>query len=335
MNFPKKMPNIKKRLAALSMAAMLAVPMLATSAFALEYTYESDAPGQTFYQSTAADANHIADSSQIVVGMDGTLGNNVTGNLSSSPLSALDLPVGEYPDAYGMTTDVAIAMNSVFPNEIGPTTQTTNIYKPTFLPTVVSGALPTGGNYAPAGMVVATGVGGVYGTTAVVPAGSSGLLSTAVNAGGGNGVYAGIATSLVSMPAITQGGAIGQLSIPSIGLSKYVYEGTSQSNMAKGLAHFDNTSGWLGNVAIAGHNRNNSNTAAFQKLKDVKVGDTVNYKTAYGTATYVVSDIRTVATTDTSGLLQDGTNKLTMYTCKANQPEVKLCVTATMVGTQA
>jgi len=326
MIFPE---NIPKKLASLSLAALLAVPMFCTSAFALEYTYESDAPGQTFYQSTSADANHIADSSQIVVGMDGTIGNNVTGNLSTSPLSALDLPVGDYPDAWGLTTDVAIAMNSVFPNEIGPTTQTTAIYKPTFLPTVVSGALPTGGNYAPAGIAVGSVVSG----TGVIVGADGTLLNTAGITG--NGVYAGIATSDIAMPAITEGGAIGQLSIPSINLNKYVYEGTSQSNMQKGLAHFDSTSGWLGNVAIAGHNRNSKNTAAFQKLKDVAVGDTVYYKTAYGTATYVVSEIKTVETTDTSGLLQDGTNKLTMYTCKMNHPEVKLCVVATMVGTNA
>lgn len=52
-----------------------------------------------------------------------------------------------------MATDIAIAMNSVFPNELGPTTQTTYIYRPTFLPTVVSGALPTGGNYIVSGFV--------------------------------------------------------------------------------------------------------------------------------------------------------------------------------------
>ncbi len=145
--------QIFKKLASITMATMLACSLFCTPASALEYTYESAAPGQTFYKSTAADANHIADSSQIVIGMDGTIGNNVTGNLSMSPLSALNLPVGEYPDAWGMSTDIAIAMNSVFPNEIGPTTQTTMIYRPTFLPTVVSGALPTGGNYIVAGYV--------------------------------------------------------------------------------------------------------------------------------------------------------------------------------------
>lgn len=320
MRFPRK-------LMALSLAAMMSVSMLATQASALEYEYDSDAPGQTFYQSTSTDANHIADSSQIVIGMDGTISSNTTGNVNSGPLSSLDLPVGEYPDAWGMTTDVAIAQNSVFPNEVGPTTQTTAIYKPTFTPTIVSGALPTGGNYVPAGTVY-----GAYGVAVTNTAGQTVVLPTTGYAAGGNGVYAGIATSTIAMPTITKGGAIGQLKIPSIGLNKYVYEGTSQSNMAKGLAHFDCTSGWLGNVALAGHNRPTS-TAAFAKLKDVKLGDTLTYTTAYGTATYVVSNITTVATTDTSGLLQDGTNKITMYTCKANQPDVKLCVVASMVGT--
>ena len=145
--------HIFKKFASVALAAMLSCALFCAPASAMEYTFESAAPGQTFYRSTAADDNHIADSSQIVVGMDGTIGNNVTGNLNSSPLSALNLPVGEYPDAWGMATDIAIAMNSVFPNELGPTTQTTYIYRPTFLPTVVSGALPTGGNYIVSGFV--------------------------------------------------------------------------------------------------------------------------------------------------------------------------------------
>lgn len=297
----------------MALAACLTMSAMAFPAAALEYNYDSDAPGQTFYQSTSTDTNYIADNGQIVVGTDGTISSGTTGNVSSSPLSVLDLPVGEYPDAWGSATDVAIAQNSVFPNELGPTTQTENIYTPIFTPTVDSGALPTGYNYLPAA------VNGVYGWY-TVPTGYA----------YGSGL--GVATSRAPMPSITNGGAIGRLSIPSIGLDKYVYEGTSQANMRKGLAHFDCTSGWAGNIGIAGHNRPVS-TAAFAKLKDVKLGDVITYTTAYGTCTYVVSNITTVSTTDTSGLQQDGTNKLTMYTCKMNQPEVKLCVVATMVGT--
>lgn len=303
MRFPRKMSSML-------LSGVMALGMFSTQAFALEYEYDTDAPGQTFYQITSTDQNYIANNGQIVMGMDGTISSGITGNASSSPLSCLDLPIGEYPDAWGQSTDIAIAQNSVFPNELGPTSQTTAIYSPIFTPSVNSGALPTGYTYLPAGTTYANAY---YAAT---------------------GTYTGIATSNAPMPAITKGGAIAQLSIPSIGLSKYVYEGTSQQSMRKGIAHFDCTSGWGGNIALAGHNRP-VNTAAFAKLKDVKIGDTVTYTTAYGTATYVISNITTCNTTDVSGLYQDGTNKLTMYTCKMNQPSVKLCVVATMVGANA
>ena len=57
-----------------------------------------------------------------------------------------------------------------------------------------------------------------------------------------------------------------------------------------------------------------------------------DYTTAYGVRTYQVTSIETVSVYDTSGLAQDGTFKLTMYTCQANQPDVKLKVVATLVG---
>ena len=97
---------------------------------------------------TSTDQNYIANNGQIVVGTDGTVSSGTTGNQTSGPLSTIDLPVGEYPEAYGFETDVAIAGNSIFPNELGPTTENSNYYRPTFTPTVDSGALPVGGGYA-------------------------------------------------------------------------------------------------------------------------------------------------------------------------------------------
>ena len=332
-----------------------------------EYFYSGENSGETFHQPTSTDQNSIANNGQIVVGTDGTVAGGTTGNQTSGPLSTIDLPVGEYPEAFDYSTDLDIAGNTVFPNELGPTTQNSNAYVPTFVPTVDSGALATGATYtnpaasytqsgytSAAGAVV-SGSRGVYAISAPFATYGYGFgfngygvtmpvyraftpLASRVSYGYGaynlaaygNGAYYGLATSQVSMPSITKGGALGRLSIPSIGLNKYVYEGTSQASMRKGIAHFDCTSGWTGNIGLAGHNRGSS--ASFAKLKDVQIGDTVSYTTAYGTLTYVVSNITTVATTDTSGLLQDGTNKITMYTCKANQPDVKLCVTASLVG---
>ena len=45
-----------------------------------------------------------------------------------------------------------------------------------------------------------------------------------------------------------------------------------------------------------------------------------------------MTSIDAVSVNDTSGLAQDGSYKLTMYTCKANQPELKLKVVAHLVA---
>ena len=310
------------------LALSLLMSLTTVPAFALEYNYDGNSAGQTFYQTTSTDQNYIANNGQIVVGTDGTVSSGTTGNQTSGPMSMIDLPVGEYPESYGFETDVAIAGNSVFPNELGPTTENSNYYVPIFTPTVDSGALPTGNSFIPS--VYAPVSYAVNGLVLPVYNSYSPLAAYYPSASFGNGQFLGLATSSAAMPSITKGGAIGRLSIPSVGINKYVYEGTSLANMKKGLAHFDCTSGWLGNIAIAGHNRGASN--AFGNLKNVNIGDKVKYTTAYGTLTYVVSNVKTVSTSDTRDLQQDGQNKITMYTCVANQPDVKLCVTATLVG---
>lgn len=284
---------MQKRLLTFALAAIMTFACI-SPALAAEYHYDSDAPGQTFYQSTSVDSDYIENSDTIVVGADGAIVVQTDEMANSSPLSVLDIPVGDYPDSWGVATDVAIAQNSVFPNYLAPTTQFSRLVSyliPDFY-NITNGSLPT----------LAQSLWYPY-------------------------VYYVLGEH---MPAITTGGAIARLKIDSIGLDEWVYEGTTQANMNRGVAHFSCTPGWGGNVALAGHNR--PSDKAFAHLKDVKVGDIVTYTTAYGTLNYVISDISTCKTTDTSGLLQDGTNKLTMYTCKANQDAVKLCVTATLVG---
>lgn len=319
---------LKKGLFVGMIVAILASTLIAP-ALALEYTFNGDASGATFYQSTSTDTNYIANNGQITVGTDGTVASGLTGNPASGPLSTLDLPVGEYPESFGLATDIDIAANSVFPNELGPTTQNGNVYVPTFIPTVDSGALPTGNMY--------NGLNSMYSTAnpmvmnpSVMPTNMVGAYTSpyGATAAYGNGAYPGLATNKVAMPTITTGGAIARLSIPAIGVNNYVYEGTDSNALAKGIGHFDCTSGWNGNIALGAHNR----TGIFGKLDKLQVGDTMTYTTGYGTLTYQVSSITQVSTNDTSGLQQDGTNRLTLYTCVPNQPELKTCVIANLVG---
>lgn len=121
-------------------------------------------------------------------------------------------------------------------------------------------------------------------------------------------------------------GSIGTVSIKRIGLSAKVYEGASNASMAKGAGHYTGSGLYDGNIGLFGHNRGSH--AYFGKLKNVKVGDTVTYKTNQGTKTYEVKTVMTIASDDYSFLNEMGDNRITMITCIANQPSLRLCVQA-------
>ena len=119
-------------------------------------------------------------------------------------------------------------------------------------------------------------------------------------------------------------GSLGTLKIPSIGLTVGVYEGTDSAALLKGAGHFENTSIWMGNVPIAGHNRGVRND--FGKIHTLKTGDIITFTTVLGTRTYAVSSVTKVDVTDTSGLASTAENYITLYTCVENQPAYRWCV---------
>ena len=88
------------------------------------------------------------------------------------------------------------------------------------------------------------------------------------------------------------GGYIATLSIPAIGLTVKVNEGTSAAALATGAGHFENTSIWNGNVAIAGHNRGVNNH--FGKIHTLSGGDTITLTTKLGTRTYEVYSVQKI-----------------------------------------
>ena len=121
-------------------------------------------------------------------------------------------------------------------------------------------------------------------------------------------------------------GSLGTLKIPSIGLTVGVYEGTGSAPLLKGAGHFEGTSIWNGNIAIAGHNRGVRND--FGKIHTLKSGDTITLTTALGTRTYAVTTVSKVSVNDTSGLSASTDNQITLYTCVENQPAYRWCVRA-------
>jgi len=134
-------------------------------------------------------------------------------------------------------------------------------------------------------------------------------------------------------PAVTaaqlmqQDSSLGTVAIDRVGLKAKVFEDTTSAAMAKGAGHFIGSGYWTGNVALFGHNRGNG-CAYFAQLKNVRVGDTVTYTTCLGTKTYRVETVNTISYTDYSPLNEMGDNRITLITCIADQPTLRLCVQA-------
>ena len=70
----------------------------------------------------------------------------------------------------------------------------------------------------------------------------------------------------------------------------------------------------------------------FEKVKDLKLGDEIIYKTPYGKKIYQVELSIIIEETDWSYLQETEENKITLITCVSNQPTKRLCVQAIEKG---
>lgn len=126
------------------------------------------------------------------------------------------------------------------------------------------------------------------------------------------------------------GGHLGTLKIPSLNVSVKIYEGTTNSMLAKGVGHFKDTSIWNGNVCLAAHNRGTN--AYFGKIHELNYGDKITLTTKKGTRTYKVYNIEKISVSDTSNLQGTSDNIITLITCVKNQADYyRWCVQAEAV----
>lgn len=135
--------------------------------------------------------------------------------------------------------------------------------------------------------------------------------------------------TLVTPDLYYAGGYIGSLKIPSIGLNVKIYQGTDDAALRYGVGHFENTSIWEGNVAIAGHNRGVN--SYFGKIHTLKPGASIQLTTKIGTRKYQVDRVAKIAATDVSVLSARQNDIITLITCVRDQPEYRWCVQAKLV----
>lgn len=122
-------------------------------------------------------------------------------------------------------------------------------------------------------------------------------------------------------------GSIGTLSIPALGVTKKVYDGETVGNLRLGVAHFEGTSAWDGNVSFCGHNR--GSYGYFAGIWNLSAGSKITYTTVYGTRTYEVYSVRKISKYEVDVLNPTNENILTLVTCVPDQAQTyRWCVQA-------
>ena len=115
--------------------------------------------------------------------------------------------------------------------------------------------------------------------------------------------------------------------IPKINLDAPILEGTSQSNLRRGVGHFEDSAMWDGNVCLAAHNRGYKYNF-FQDIKSLEIGDIIEYKNNNDVRDYSVIWKGKIEETDFSYLEDTEENKITLLTCVESMPEYRLCIQA-------
>ena len=112
--------------------------------------------------------------------------------------------------------------------------------------------------------------------------------------------------------SVVEGGVIGEMEVPRLGLKVMVVQGDSPSILQRAVGHLPGTAlpGEAGNVALAGHR-----DTFFRPLRDIRSGDAITFKTLDGAFRYHVESTTVVPPNDVSSLRSLGGRTLTLITC--------------------
>ncbi|HEX3539067.1 MAG TPA: class E sortase [Acidimicrobiales bacterium] len=155
-------------------------------------------------------------------------------------------------------------------------------------------------------------------------------LTTAPAAPTGDNSVVGAPAAPTFGPAV--GSAVAHMSIPKIGLDKFVVEGVTDEALREGPGHYPGTPmpGEPGNVAIAGHRTTFG--APFFDLDKLATGDLIELKTRTGgDFFYKVAQTMVVKPSDVGVIAPTQDNRLTLTTCNPRfQATTRLIVVAVL-----
>ena len=115
--------------------------------------------------------------------------------------------------------------------------------------------------------------------------------------------------------------------IPKINLDAHILNGTNSEILLEGVGHFEESSIWNGNVALAAHNRG-YNCNFFANIKELEIGDKIIYTTNQGTRKYRVVLNKIIKETNWEYIKNTKDNRITLITCEADMREYRSCIQA-------
>jgi sortase A len=111
---------------------------------------------------------------------------------------------------------------------------------------------------------------------------------------------------------LVEGDVIGEIHVPRLGLNVIVVQGDSAASLRRAVGHISKSAlpGKWGNVALAGHR-----DTLFRPLRDIRVGDEIDFTTPERGFEYIVESIQVVAPNDVQVLEPSTGHDLTLVTC--------------------
>lgn len=108
------------------------------------------------------------------------------------------------------------------------------------------------------------------------------------------------------------GDKVGTITLPSLGVSWPIYEGTDAERLSLGVGHYIGSvlPGVVDNSILSGHR-----DTVFTRLGELVVGDQILVETAAGIFTYEMTDSRIVDRSDQTVIQPSDEAKLTLTTC--------------------
>jgi sortase A len=113
-------------------------------------------------------------------------------------------------------------------------------------------------------------------------------------------------------PYPSKGDALGTITLPSLGLTWAIFQGTEKSQLAKGVGHFLGSvlPGEHDNSVLAGHRE-----SVFNRLGELVLGDLISVSTSAGKFEYQIREFRIVERSDRTVIVPTPTAVLTLVTC--------------------